>query len=82
MESTEEGRKNMNEEAKQEESKSGKREVEREEEKIVIKRRCVTPFPVMFLRNSVPRMSWKVLGILDFCSDSCVFSVCVLGCFL
>ena len=44
MEITEEGRKNMNEEAKQEESKSGKREVEREEEKIVIKRRCVNPF--------------------------------------
>ena len=34
-------RKNMNKEAREEESKSGKREVEREKEKTVIKRRCV-----------------------------------------
>ena len=34
---------NMNKEAKEEESKSGKRDVEREEEKAVLKRRCVNP---------------------------------------
>ena len=41
MEGTEERRKDMDKKAREEESRSGKRELEREEEKTVIKRRCV-----------------------------------------
>ena len=65
-----------NEEAKQEESKSGKREVEREEERMVIKRRCVNRVPAMSSRNFVPFMRWNVLGILVV--FWCVSLLCVV----
>ena len=44
VEGTEEERERRNEEVKKMESKSGNREVEREEEETVIKRKCVNPF--------------------------------------
>ena len=41
MRGTEEGRKKVSKEAKDEESKSGKREVGREKKNTIVKRRCV-----------------------------------------
>ena len=51
-------------EAREDDNKNGKREVEREDEKTVIKKRCVKLFSRYVLRNSVPWMSRKVLWIL------------------
>ena len=75
VEDTVEGRKNMNKEAREEESKSGKREVERKEVKTVVKRKWVNPLSRYSFENFVPGRRWKVLGFL--CSGSCGSSVCV-----
>ena len=52
----------MNKEAKEEDSKSGKREVEREEVKTVVKRRWVNPLSTNNFEDFVPGRCWKVLG--------------------
>ena len=51
----------MDKEAREEESRGGKREVEREEEKTVVTRRCANCFPKATLRILVP---WRCLGCL------------------
>ena len=70
------------EEAKQAESKNGKREVVREEEKTVIKRWCVDPFFCdVFEEFSPMDGSGKFLGesCCEVCGDSCGLSVLVLA---
>ena len=48
---TEERRKDMDKEAREKESRSGKREVEREKEETAVKRRCVNPFSSVFFKE-------------------------------
>ena len=61
---TEEGRKTIDEEVKEEECKSGNREVEREEEKTVIKRRCVNPLSSEHVEELSPMEETEGLVIL------------------
>ena len=79
VECTEEGRKKRNTEAKEEESKSGKREVVREDEKTVIKRRCVNPLSCDVFEKFSPRDELESSGNswVDVCGGSCGFSVCL-----
>ena len=69
VESTEERRNDMDKEAREEESMSGKRVVQREEEKTVVKRRCVNRFPDAILRIFIPWKCWVVFGCR--CGDPC-----------
>ena len=61
----------LNDEAKQEQSKSGKSEVEREGARVKIKRRCWNRCLVMFFEDFSPRAEWESDG------DSLGFSMCV-----
>ena len=75
MEGTVERRKSMNRGAREEESKSGKRGVEREKEKTMVKRRCVNPFSTNNLRKVFEGVGFPCD---DSCGGSCSSSVCVL----
>ena len=61
----------LNEEAKQEKSKSGRREVEREGERVEIKRMCLNRVSSGFFENFSRIAEWESDG------DSLGFSVCV-----
>ena len=55
--------KSLNERAKQEESKSWKREVEREEEMVEMKRGCWDRCPVILSRTSVPWLGGRMMEV-------------------
>ena len=76
MKGTEGESQNMNKEAKEEESKSGKIEVERKGE-TVIASRCVNPFSSDVFEEFSPMGEFEILGNSwgHFCGDSCDFSV-------
>ena len=52
----------LNEEAKQEKSKSGRREVEREGERVEIKRMCLNRVSSGFFENFSPMTEWESDG--------------------
>ena len=63
VEGIKERRKDNDEKARAEESRSGNRKVEREEEKMGIKRRCVNLISSEAFGNLVLWMNWEVSGI-------------------
>ena len=81
MERKGEEREKMNTEAKEEESRSGKREVEGEKEKVETssKRVCLYRLSRKCSRSSVPCLSWRVLGIPWIFVCACFASVCACG---
>ena len=66
----------LKEEAKQEESKSGRREVEREGRRVEIKRMCENQVSSQFTEDHSPMAEWEGEGFLG------VFGVCVCGVFV
>ena len=76
VEGTEERRKEMDKEAREEERRSGKREVEMEKGETVVKRRCVNPFSSVFVEEIDPVDVGEISGVLGGGSGG--LSVCGL----